>query len=125
MERAIARKNPYYEGLTANPESNATGGEGTHLDHAAVEPCLRVVPREFKEFRQSKVKHKRLTVYLPIDLIESLRNAVYWTPDLTLAGLIKEALTESLERREKAHGGPFPRRLLPLKGGRPKRGRPN
>ncbi|WP_447977923.1 hypothetical protein [Candidatus Nitrospira bockiana] len=66
---------------------------------------------------------KRLTIYLPVDLLERSRNAVYWTEGLTLAGLIEAALRDSLERREASNAGPFPRRLAELKGGRPKRTR--
>jgi hypothetical protein len=68
-------------------------------------------------------KRKRLTVYLPVALLERLRNAVYWTRETTLAGMLESALAESLDRRERQHGGAFPHRLRELKGGRPKRRR--
>jgi hypothetical protein len=66
-------------------------------------------------------RRKRLTVYLPVSLLERLRNAVYWTKGTTLAGLLEAALNESLDRRERQYGQPFPKRLAELKGGRPKR----
>ena len=62
---------------------------------------------------------ERLTVHLPVDVIERAKNAVYWTPGLTLAGLAESALNKALEGLEKAHGGPFERRKGELKGGRP------
>lgn len=63
----------------------------------------------------------RLTVTLPGALLDRLRNAVYWTTDLTLAGLIEEAVADSVDRLEQQHGEPFPPRTEPLKGGRPRR----
>jgi hypothetical protein len=66
-------------------------------------------------------KRKRLTVYLPMSLLERLRNTVYWTRGTTLAGLLEAALSESLDQREIQRGSPFPQRLEELKGGRPKR----
>ncbi|HJU05090.1 MAG TPA: hypothetical protein VJ692_08030 [Nitrospiraceae bacterium] len=68
-------------------------------------------------------KRKRLTVYLPVNLLERLRNTVYWTRETTVAGLLEAALTDSLDQKEHQRGGPFPRRLRELKGGRPKRRR--
>lgn len=63
----------------------------------------------------------RFTVALPVAVLDRLRNAVYWTADLTLAGLIEQAVADSLDRLEQRHGEPFPPRIQPLKGGRPRR----
>ena len=62
---------------------------------------------------------ERLTVHLPVDVIERAKNTVYWTPGLTLAGLAESAFNKALEGLEKAHGGLFERRKGELKGGRP------
>jgi hypothetical protein len=62
----------------------------------------------------------RLTVNLPSDLVEHMRDAVYWTPGLTLAWLIARAVRASLTELEAVHQGPFPRRLKPLRAGRPR-----
>ncbi|HOK54645.1 MAG TPA: hypothetical protein PLZ21_00040 [Armatimonadota bacterium] len=64
-------------------------------------------------------RKERLTVHLPVDLIERAKNAVYWTPGLTLAGLAEQAFTEALERLEQKRGEPFPNRTEELRGGRP------
>lgn len=61
----------------------------------------------------------RLTIQLPAALIERAKNAVYWTPGLTLAKLSEKALEQTLESLEKQHKGPFPIRTEELKGGRP------
>lgn len=66
-----------------------------------------------------KIIKERLTVHLPVDLIERVKNAVYWTPGLTLAGLAEEAFTAAVERLERKRGEPFPPRKSELKGGRP------
>ena len=66
------------------------------------------------------VERKRLTVSLPLELLERSRNTVYWTKGLTLARLLEEALTTSLDHREELNGQPFQRRLENLKGGRPR-----
>jgi hypothetical protein len=66
-----------------------------------------------------KVSKERLTIHLPVDLIDRVKNAVYWTPGLTLAGLGEEALRVMVERLEADRGDPFPPRQEELRGGRP------
>lgn len=68
---------------------------------------------------KENVTKERLTVHLPADLIERVKNAVYWTPGLTLAKLAEKGLDRAVEDLEKQHKGPFPRRTEELKGGRP------
>jgi hypothetical protein len=58
---------------------------------------------------------------LPSHLVEQMRDAVYWTPGLTLAWMIARAVRASLADLETIHQGPFPRRLKPLRAGRPRR----
>ncbi len=84
-------------------------------------PLDTVIPAHREETTTSpaRVVKERLTVHLPVDLIERVKNAVYWTPGLTLAGLAEEALTAVVERLERERGGPFPPRQSELKGGRP------
>ena len=75
-------------------------------------------PKKTEE-KPTPVVKERLTVHVPAKLAERAKNAVFWTPGLTLAGLAEKALHEALEALEKAHGGPFRHRLGELKGGRP------
>ena len=58
------------------------------------------------------------TVLKPVK--RSSRNTVYWTKGLTLARILEQALTSSLDQRERLNGQPFTRRLENLKGGRPR-----
>ena len=68
----------------------------------------------------SKGSKERLTLNLPVDLIERLKNAVYWTPGLTLAKVAEDALSAAMDKIEKEHGRPFPpRKESFLKRGRP------
>jgi hypothetical protein len=66
------------------------------------------------------VKKQRVTIHVPIELIEKVKNAVYWEPGLTLAGFAEQALAQALDNLEQERGAPFPdRRDKRLKGGRP------
>ena len=62
----------------------------------------------------------RLTVNLPSHLVEHMRDAVYWTPGLTLAWLVARAVRASLTELEAIHQGPFAKRTKPLRAGRPR-----
>jgi hypothetical protein len=62
----------------------------------------------------------RLTVSLPSDLVDRLRDAVYWSPSLTLAWLIAHSLQTSLTEMESLRQGPFPKRTKALRAGRPR-----
>jgi len=72
-----------------------------------------------REESPGRVAKERLTVHVPIELIDRVKNIVYWTPGLTLARLAEEALTKEVEKREQEQGGAFPHRAEELRGGRP------
>lgn len=84
-------------------------------------PLDAVIParQQEKTLRPSRLVKERLTVHLPVDLIDRVKNAVYWTPGLTLASLAEEALAAAVEKLERQRGEPFPPRKAELKGGRP------
>ena len=71
------------------------------------------------EAKPTKVVKERLTVHVPIDLIDRVKNAVYWTPGMTLARLAEEALGAKMAELEAGRGGPYPPRAEELRGGRP------
>jgi len=62
---------------------------------------------------------ERLTVQLSPGLLDRLRNAVYWTPGTTLAGLVEACITRVLDDMEHERGDAFPQRREPLRAGRP------
>lgn len=71
-----------------------------------------------------KPEKRRLTLNLPADLLERLRNTVYWNPSLTMAKLVTEAVSDALDRLERRNGEPFPQRMEELKPGRPRTWKP-
>jgi post-segregation antitoxin (ccd killing protein) len=57
-----------------------------------------------KKKRKQEVNPNRkakITVTLPVKLLDRMRNAVYWTPSLTIAGLAETALESKLKKLEK------------------------
>ena len=92
---------------------------------AVVPPAVKAEPVKASSSASPKPKavrkggKERLTVHLPVEVIERAKNAVYWSPGVTLAGLAETAFLKALERMEKENGGPFPHRKAELKGGRP------
>ena len=61
---------------------------------------------------------QQITLSLPTPLIERLRNAVYWTGDRPLVGLVAEAIEDIVTQMEEVNGGAFPQRVSLLKRGR-------
>ncbi len=68
--------------------------------------------------QEDKLK-TRVTIHIPVNLIERIKNAVYWEPGLTVAGFCEQALLKGIEKLEKEKGAPYPSRREQLKGGRP------
>ena len=84
-------------------------------------PLDQVVPlRPVEPIAPAAVEpaRERLTVSLPVDLVERARNAVWWTPGATLAGLVENALAADMDRLEAENGGAFKARSANLKPGR-------
>ncbi len=87
----------------------------------AVVPAPQDIPAPQLPAPAAPVGKERLTVHLPVDLIDGVKNAVYWTPGLTLARLAEDALRQALAALEAARGEPFPPRARNLTVGRPLR----
>lgn len=69
--------------------------------------------------QHTKSPKQRITVQISQDVIERLKNAVYWTPGLTLASLAEEAFSKAIDTLENEREAPFPNRREELKTGRP------
>jgi len=62
---------------------------------------------------------KQVAVLLAEDIVERAKNLVYWSPGVTLAGLVEEGLRSAVERRERVNRGPYKTRPRALTPGRP------
>jgi len=70
--------------------------------------------------KANKAPKERVTFQLPVELIEKARDVVYFTPGLTMARLMENALVAQLKWREKSRGSPYPSRGgATLRTGRP------
>ncbi|MEY4705903.1 MAG: hypothetical protein RL042_2108 [Nitrospirota bacterium] len=76
--------------------------------------------RQKKQVNATASRRVRLTVSLPSDLVDRLRDAVYWSPNLKLAWLIAQSLRTSLADLETSRQSPFPKRMMALRAGRPR-----
>lgn len=65
-------------------------------------------------------KKERITIHLPLELIDRVKNVVYWEPGLTLTGFAEYAFEKALQEQEEKRGEPYPeRKERALKSGRP------
>lgn len=56
------------------------------------------------------MKRKSFCTRIDPELIERMRNIVYWTPGLSLADLIEQSLEICITSLEEQRGSPFPER---------------
>jgi len=66
--------------------------------------------------REQSSEKQRFTVHISTDLVERMRNAVFWSPGLTLSDLIEGAMTRTLDQMEKKRGEAFPKRKGGIRG---------
>lgn len=90
---------------------------GSAADHPLAKSA-RLKTRERRE-KPRAAQRERVTFLLSSELVDRLRDAVYWTPGATLAGIVTESLGRTIDGMERARGEHFPRRKRPLKAGRP------
>lgn len=62
---------------------------------------------------------QKLTVHLDAALADRVKNAAYWNPRLTIAGIAEQGIRYAIEKFEREHGGKYPPREGELIGGRP------
>ena len=62
---------------------------------------------------------ERFTVQIAAGIIDRLRNAVYWTKGMTLAGFIENCIDVGVTQMENERGKPLPTRDRDLPVGRP------
>lgn len=106
-------------GLGANPlDSIVPVQAASKASRRGLAPAGTTPAREETPARTKAPAKDRYTLHLPVELMERAKNAAYWTPGLTLAGLAEAGIRTELERVEKKHG-PFKARERELVGGRP------
>jgi hypothetical protein len=66
----------------------------------------------------TKPRKEKMTVVIPDELLERVRNAAYWSRE-SLADLAEEGLRLVVQRLERENGGPFQPRAKALRRGRP------
>lgn len=76
-------------------------------------------PKTRQSEKQGSILKERMTIQINKETIERAKNAVYWTPGLTIAQLTEEALNLVLNEMEKDRGESFPQRKSELRPGRP------
>jgi len=64
------------------------------------------VPRKARKKKKSGI----ITVYIPVRLIDKVKNVVYWTPGLTIASFAGEAIKKTVDAMEEEREGVFPKR---------------
>lgn len=79
--------------------------------------CTDVLQKEAQE--SVKIKRVRISAEISGDVADRIKNAVYWTPGMTMAGFIEESLAKAIEELEEEKGEKFPQRERNLVGGRP------
>lgn len=87
-------------------------GEGEGLKNPATSSTVKTKEGEDGILRQ------RVTADVPVEVAEAARNAVFFTPGMTLRDLLTSALEKEVQRMEKERGEAFPQRGKALKRGR-------
>jgi hypothetical protein len=72
-----------------------------------------------KQKQQVTRRKERVTLSLSADMVERLRTVVYWSPKITLTGVVESAILSALQKLEK--GKRFKKRKGKLPVGRPRK----
>jgi len=72
-----------------------------------------------KQKQQTTKRKERVTLSLSADMVERLRTVVYWSPTLTLTGVVESAILSTLKKLER--GKRFKKRKGKLPVGRPRK----
>ena len=110
LNQVTYTQKPPIEGLIADTSEEAK-------ENAASDAQADPVIEDDPDLASEPVKGK-VTVVVPADLLERLRNAAWWKRK-TLATLAEDGIRQVVERLERQNGGPFKPREDKLKTGRP------
>ena len=87
----------------------------------AVVPAAAPAGQHTPPHAGTSAKKERLMVYVRPDLVDRLKDAVFWSPGLTMSAFVEEAIQQTLGALEAERGEPFPTRTGTIKPGRPPR----
>lgn len=75
--------------------------KGVNMDEVGVN-------REEEKFDKKGVRRRsKVSAEIDYSVSERVKNAVYWTPGLTMARFIEKALEDAIEKLEEEKGGKF------------------
>ena len=77
------------------------------------------INREEEQFDKKVVRRSKVSAEVDYDVADRVKNAVYWTPGLTMARFIEKSLEDAIDKLEEDRGGKFETREGELVGGRP------
>lgn len=77
-----------------------------------------VKKRAKPEPEEPTIVRERLSVLIPMDTVERVRNASYWER-IPLAAIVNDALNAAIDRMERSRGEDYPERDKALRAGRP------
>jgi len=129
--KSTIKNDPFATVIPMAAESNSTDDESVvevASEQPEEEPVERPRPANADRQRRTvaivdlpliKVGKQKLTVHLESSLAERVKNAAYWNPKLTIAGIAEQGIRLAIERFEREHGGKYPPREGELVGGRP------
>jgi hypothetical protein len=100
--------------------AKALCGRCLHKRELRPSAAVRTKTGGTKGAKPARAAKERVTFQLPVGLIEKARDVVFFSPGLTMASFMEEALVAQLKRAAKKRGEPFPSRAgAALKTGRP------
>ena len=83
------------------------------LDMALPTPAAEAPPPEVRKRKQPAT----IVVIPPPEILERIRNAVFWNPGMTMREFGETAVKMYLEQMEKKHGKTYPQRTGKLRTG--------
>lgn len=105
--------------LGANPLAHYLSSQDKSVvDEASLKPAQ--VDLKSDNTANTLVKKERITIHVPMELIDKVKNIVYWEPGVTLTSFAQRAFELAVQEKEAERGQPYPeRKERLLKSGRP------
>lgn len=120
-KKNVGLADDFWDSEFASKKGSASSvGAGSEI--GAVQPAIDATridaPSKSSPPTAPRIRRGRYPVNLPVQLIERVRDAAYWSHD-TLASITERALAEEVRKMETERGAPFEPRRAELRPGRP------